>query len=190
MKKETILVGVVVLIVGLLLGYMIAQKGSSPGPGSAPVQRPGPAPVVNVQKKIEEIKGILAADPTNRNAWVALGNQYFDSNQYIEAIDAYDKALELQPDDPDVLTDQGVMFRSLGWFDRAIQNFTRASELNPNHATSLFNLGVVYRHDLQDFPKAIEAWTRFLELNPAGPSAEQIRQEVEWMKTHPPISNQ
>jgi cytochrome c-type biogenesis protein CcmH/NrfG len=187
MKKETILVAVVALVAGLILGFLIGKKDSRPASVATPVQAPGPAPTVNLQKKVDEIKSIVAADPTNRNAWVALGNEYFDNNRLVEAIEAYEKALELQPDDPNVLTDQGVMFRRLGWFDKAVQNFTKATELSPNHMASFYNLGVVYRHDLADFPKAIEAWTRFLELNPEGPAADQIRQEVEFMKTHPPI---
>lgn len=187
MKKETFLLVAVVLVVGLIIGYMMAQKGTGPGQATAPSQSPGPAPIVNVEKKVNEIKNVLAADPTNRNAWVALGNTYFDDNQFIEAIDAYDKALELQPDDPDVLTDQGVMFRELGWFDKAIENFSKASELDPNHANSLFNLGIVYRHDLQDFPKAIEAWSRFVERHPGLPVTERVRQELEFMQSHPAI---
>lgn len=185
MKKETVLVAVVVLVVGLIIGYMIAQKGAEPARVSTPAR--APAPMVSAEKRIEEIKGILAADPANRNAWVALGNQYFDNNQLIESIEAYDKALELQPNDPDVLVDQGVMYRRLGWFDKAIENFSRASELNPKHVNALFNLGVVYRHDLQDFPRATEAWTKLLEMYPGLPSADQLRQEIEWMKLHPAI---
>lgn len=190
MKKETLLVAVIVLIVGLLIGYMVALKSSAPSQSAAPVQGTATAPVVNSQKKIDEIKSLLAADPANRNAWVALGNEYFDSNQFIDAIDAYDNALKLNPEDPNVLTDQGVMFRKMGWFDRAIENFTKAAALDPKHVSSFYNLGVVYRQDLHDFPKAIDAWTRFLELNPSGPAAEQIRQQIEWMKTHPPVKQE
>ena len=185
MKKETVLVAVVVLTVGLIIGYMVAQKGSAPGRVSTPAQ--APAPMVSAEKRIDEIKEILAADPANRNAWVALGNQYFDNNQFIDAIDAYDKALELQPNDPDVLVDQGVMFRRLGWFDKAIDNFTMASELNPRHVNALFNLGIIYRYDLQDFPKATEIWTKLLEMNPGSPAADKLRQEIEWMQQHPAI---
>ncbi|MCK4536941.1 MAG: tetratricopeptide repeat protein [Desulfuromonadales bacterium] len=187
MKKETVLVAVVALLAGVILGFLIGKKDSGTISVTAPVQAPGPAPMVNVQKKIDEIKNIVATDPANRNAWVALGNEYFDNNQFVDAIDAYDKALELQSDDPNVLVDQGVMFRRLGWFDRALQNFIKASELAPDHVSSFYNLGVVYRHDLQDFPRAIDAWTKFLNLNPGGPAAEQVRQEVEFMKAHPPI---
>jgi cytochrome c-type biogenesis protein CcmH/NrfG len=187
MKKDSLLVGGVALIVGLLLGLLIGQKSGGPAPAQVNRPAPGPAPTVNLQQKTNELKGIVAADPTNRQAWVALGNEYFDSNQFMEAIDAYDKALEIEPNDPNVLTDQGVMFRRLGWFDRAIDNFTRASEAQPGHATSLYNLGVVYRYDLQDFAMAEKVWARFLEVAPPGPGTDQVRQEMEFFKTHPPM---
>ena len=144
MKKETILVGVVCLVAGLVIGLLAGQKSSGP---AAPVTSGAPAappPVVNLQQKIGELKNIVASDPANFQAWVALGNEYFDSNQFMDAIEAYDKALEIQPNSPNVLTDQGVMFRRLGWFDRAIKNFSKANGIDPSHATSIWNLGIVY----------------------------------------------
>ena len=146
--------------------------------------------MLNLQQKLGELKNIVAADPTNFQAWVALGNEYFDSNQLMDAIEAYDKALEIQPNSPDVLTDQGVMFKRLGWFDRAIQNFNKANQLDPTHATSVYNLGVVYRYDLQDFAKAQQAWTRFLEINPTGPGSDRVRQDLESMRAQQPVQQQ
>jgi tetratricopeptide (TPR) repeat protein len=78
------------------------------------------------------------------------------------------------------------MFRRLGWFDRAVDNFTRANQVDPSHTVSLFNLGITYRYDLQDFAKAQEAWTKFLAVNPNGPGSERARQELEFFKLHPP----
>ena len=127
-------------------------------------------------------------EPNNRQAWVALGNEYFDADQPMDSIEAYQKALDLNAMDADVLTDQGVMFRRLGWFDRAVDNFTRANQANPSHATSLYNLGVTYRYDLQDFAKAEEAWTKFLAVSPTGPGSDRVRQELQFFKTHPPTA--
>ena len=188
MKKDTLLIGGVALLAGLIIGYLIGHGGGAPDRrASAPPQRPAPVATVTPQKQIDEIKSVVAQDPSNRGAWVALGNIYFDNNQFVDAIDAYDKALELDPEDANVLTDQGVMFRRLGWFDKAIENFRTATELAPANPTPWYNLGVVYRTDLNDFPKAIEAWNRFLELTPSGPAAEQVRQQIEVMKNHPPM---
>jgi Tfp pilus assembly protein PilF len=190
MKNDTILVGIVALVAGLIIGWMAGQQRSGPAPvpvASGPAPAAAPAPMVNVQQKIGELKAMVAADPKNRQAWVALGNEYFDADQPMESVEAYQKALELNDKDANVLTDQGVMFRRLGWFDRAVANFSKANQADPGHATSLYNLGITYRYDLQDFAKAQEAWTKFLAVSPNGPGSDRVRQELEFFKTHPPI---
>lgn len=185
MKKETIFFIVIALVAGVLIGVIYTNWKQASVPtastvGTAPVQAP-----VNHQQQIAMLQEIVAREPGNRNAWVQLGHNYFDSDEPMPAVDAYAKALELNPDDPDILTDQGVMYRRLGWFDKAIDNFIQANKLNPNHQQSLYNLGIVYRYDLQDFDKAIDAWSRLLALNPSGAGADQIRAELEFLKNHP-----
>jgi len=190
MKNDTILIGIVALVAGLIIGWMAGQKSSGPTPvpaASGPAPAAAPAPMVNAQQKVGELKAIVARDPQNRQAWVALGNEYFDADQPMEAVEAYQKALELNDKDANVLTDQGVMFRRLGWYDRAVANFSKANQVDPRHTISLFNLGITYRYDLQDLPKAQEAWTRFLAVNPNGPGSDRVRQELEFFKTPPPI---
>jgi len=187
MKKETLLVGIVALVAGLIIGWMVWQKSSSSPPTVAPAPVPGSMPMVDSQQRIDRIKAIVASEPNNRQAWVALGNEYFDADRPMESIDAYQRALDLNANDPNVLTDQGVMFRRLGWFDRAIDNFSKASQIDPRHANSLFNLGIVYRYDVKDFAKATDTWNKFLVMNPTGPGADRARQELEFLQSHPPV---
>jgi len=187
MKKETLLIVVVTLVAGFIIGLLVGQNNTGSGSPAQTGVPTGPVPTVNLQQKLGELKNIVAKDPGNFQAWVALGNEYFDSNQFMGAIEAYDKALAIKPDSPDVLTDQGVMFKRLGWFDRAIGNFTKASEIDPSHATSVYNLGIIYRYDLQDFAKAQEAWMKFLEISPSGPGSDRVRQDLEFLRTHPPV---
>ncbi len=185
MKKENLLFLVVALIVGLLVGIIVGNKGSD-SPKSNTSSPPPAASVANYDQNIKMLKGVVEKEPQNRNAWVQLGHNYFDSNQFVQAVEAYDKALELDGNDPNVLTDQGVMFRKLGWYDRAVQNFEKANQLNSLHVQSLYNLGIVYRYDLNDYGNAIKAWERFLAITPPGQSADQVRSEIEFMKTHQP----
>lgn len=189
MKKENLFFIAVALVVGLLVGIIVGNKGGDTPSGSTSGQPPA-APVANYEQNIKMLQDVVEKEPENRNAWVQLGHNYFDSNQFLQAVEAYDKALEIDGNDPNVLTDQGVMFRRLGWYDRAVENFRKANELNPLHAQSLYNLGIVYRYDLNDFEKATEAWQKYLDVAPPGPAVDQIRGEIEFMKTHPPSSGQ
>jgi len=180
-------------IIGVLvgvLGSMFFSGGSSAPVAQAPAPVAPPAASVNFQQKIDTLLQVTAADPGNRNAWVQLGHAYFDSDQPTKAVEAYDKALAMDANDPNVLTDQGVMFRKLGWFDRAIDNFEKASKLDPRHAQSLFNEGIVYRYDLNKFDEAIKVWEKLMALNPPEPMASQVRGELEFLKGHPPVSGQ
>lgn len=178
MKKETILLLVVVLVVGVLIGVIVSNTKKDKGQ-VATSSAPASAPAVDYQQKISMLERIVAKEPENRNAWVQLGHNYFDADQPAKAIDAYDKALALNGDDPNVLTDQGVMYRRLGAFDQAIANFTKANEINPNHQQSLYNLGIVYLYDLKDPVKALEAWKKFLAVAPPGPQSAQVQAEVD-----------
>ncbi len=179
MKKETILLIVVTLVVGGLVGMIVTNSQRGSQTESPPVST---APAVDYQKKIGLLQEVVAKEPANRGAWVQLGHSYFDSGQSMEAIAAYDKALELNSNDPNVLTDQGIMFRRVGWFDKAIENFNRANSLNPAHQQSLFNLGIVYRDDLQDIERAKEAWNRYLAVVPTGEGAERVKAMLEHLE--------
>jgi cytochrome c-type biogenesis protein CcmH/NrfG len=126
--------------------------------------------------RIAEAEKVVAQDPKNLNAWISLGNDYFDTEQAQKAINAYGKALEIKPDNPNVLTDQGVMFRKVGWFDKAGANFEKANKLDPKHFQSLFNLGIVYSIDMKQPEKAKAVWSKYLQVDPNSPNAAQIRE--------------
>lgn len=184
MKKETIVFVVIALLVGLLAGIIYSNWRKDSAVQTAGNVPGAPPAVVNHQKQITMLQGIVAKEPGNRNAWVQLGDNYFDSEQPMKAIEAYGKALEIDSRDPNTLTDQGVMFRRVGWYDKAIANFIKASEIDPNHQQSLYNLGIVYRYDLKDYKKAIEAWEKLLAINPTAAGADQLRKEIDSMKNH------
>ncbi|MDF1579572.1 MAG: tetratricopeptide repeat protein [Desulfuromonadales bacterium] len=187
MKKETwILVGGA-LIIGILVGILLS-KGGKPSPATVAQSSPQAAPVVDYQRDIAMLEQVVAREPENRNAWIQLGNLYFDSDQPIKSVESYDKALAIDNRDPNVLTDQGVMFRRLGWFDKAVENFTKAVAIQPNHLQAYYNLGIVYRYDLQNFDAAKTAWEKYLSMNPTGPGADQVREQMQFLTTHPPVS--
>lgn len=189
-NKENLVFVVAALIVGILVGVIVGNIGDRGTPVSGPQPGSAPPPAVNYQQEVKVLLDVVAREPNNRNAWVQLGNNYFDSNQPVQAVDAYAKALELDGNDPNVLTDQGIMFRRLGWYDKAVENFLQANRLQPQHSQSLFNLAIVYQQDLKNVEQAVAAWNRFLEFNPSGPGAEQARRNLQALGSQPLPGNQ
>jgi tetratricopeptide (TPR) repeat protein len=163
---------------------MLAPSLGGAVPGAPPVGLPsGPMlPSAEAQARINQIESAVLADPKNHDAWVALGNEYFDAHQAQKAVDAYGKALALKADDPNVLTDQGVMYRQLGQFDKALATFQKANKLQPGHVQSLFNMGIVYANDLNRPEEAAKAWNKVLAIAPNSEQASQARQMLGQLK--------
>ena len=183
MKKESLLITVFALIAGLLGGILVTllvkDKGSQQIETAIPSGSGSPA---DYAQRIAEAEKIVASDPKNLNAWISLGNDYFDTEQAQKAIHAYAKALEIEPDNPNLLTDQGIMFRKVGWYDKALANFEKAQKLDPKHLQSLYNMGLVYAADLKLPDKAIAAWTRYLQLDSSSATSLQIKSMIESLK--------
>jgi tetratricopeptide (TPR) repeat protein len=74
------------------------------------------------------------------------------------------------------------MYRKKGDYDRAIAEFKRAAEMAPKHVNSRSNLGIVLLHDKGDIKGAIKAWEDFLRVEPTGPRADNIRNQMDKMK--------
>jgi cytochrome c-type biogenesis protein CcmH/NrfG len=195
MRKETAILAIVIaFLVGFISGATVAiLKGTKSTEKTALVQKPQMAPTptpkvadpIEVASKIQTFKDILKKDPKNLPAWVELGNFYFDTDQPKEAIEAYNQYLAIKPDNPDIRTDMGIMYRQLGEFDKAIEEFKKAAQSDPKHANSRYNIGIVLLHDKQDINGAIKAWEEYLKVDPNSERAQRIRAQIEKMKTMP-----
>jgi len=173
-------------LVGLLGGFLIFSVTNKNKGGSAPQTMPmGSGSPADYSQRIAEAEKILAQDPKNYQVWVQLGNDYFDTEQPQKSVNAYSKALEIdsnRQDTPNVLTDQGVMYRKMGLFDKAVANFEKAGQLDPKHLQSLYNLGVVYANDLKQIDKAIAVWQRYVALDPMSPQGQQVKAMIDELK--------
>jgi tetratricopeptide (TPR) repeat protein len=192
MKKETvILVIVIAFLVGFITGAAVAiLKGTKSIERPRIVQKPQTVPMpapkgsdpIEVASKIQSLKDIVKKDPKNLPAWVELGNLYFDSGQPKEAIEAYRQYLAVKPDNSDVRTDMGIMYRALGEFDRAIEEFKKAAQSDLKHVNSRYNIGIVLLHDKGDIQGAIKAWEDYLRVDSKSERAERVRAQMENLK--------
>ncbi len=197
MKKETVILYVVIALVvgfvgGATVGILWMTKGTEKtamvqkpqmAPPGAPAPGPPPRDTIEAASQIQTLMEIVKKDPKNLPAWVELGNLYFDIDQPKEAIEAYGRYLAVKPDNPDVRTDMGIMYRKLGQFDRALEEFRKAAQSDPKHVNSRYNIGLVLLHDKQDIQGSIKAWEEYLKVDPKSEKAQRIRSQIEKMRS-------
>jgi len=137
---------------------------------------------IEATSQIQTLKEIVKKDPKNLPAWVELGNLYFDTNQPKEAIEAYSRYLAVKPDNPNVRTDMGIMYRKLGQFDRTLEEFRKAAQSDPKHVNSRYNIGLVLLHDKEDIRGAIKAWEDYLKVDPNSERAIRVKEKINELK--------
>ncbi len=160
------------LMIGLVLGYVIAERQavppavslappSGPAVSSAPQNvaaqdsgSPGPA---EVEKQLGEIRNLLAKNPGDSALLVAQGNIYFDAKRWEEARLSYEEAIETIPDDPNVLTDLAVVYRNLDKPERALEILAKVISAAPKHWQAVYNRVIIMHFDLHLHDEAIEA---------------------------------
>ncbi len=114
----------------------------------------------HLQQLLKKVKYQPSKDNFN-----ALGNAYFDVQRYDEAIDAYQKALEIDGSDPSILTNIGNCLYFLDAYDNAAQYLRQAIALDPTDATAWAYLGNAL-YALEQARTAMGCYRRALEIEP------------------------
>ena len=189
-KKETMwMVASIALVVGFLGGVAFGVYKSSKGD---PVQKSvisqtaGKDQEVSVERAAQIFEAEKRTSETSDDvmAWIDLGNLYFDAGNHEKAITAYKKALELNPNNANVMNDLAVMYRRTGQPKKAIETFDKAIKIDPGHETVRFNKGVVLMHELNDLEGTVQAWEELVKLNPqaTSPTGQPVKKLVENLK--------
>lgn len=191
---------------GLVLGYLFrgsapvtsaatAATASEPVPAGMPgvpasLAAPG-AGQMNPQQAAEMVGKAaqplldnLKRNPRDFDNLVKVGNLYYDSKLFPDAIKYYDQALKVRPENSDVRTDMGTAYWYTGDADKAIGEFNRALKYNPTHPGTLFNMGVVKWQGKMDPAGAVQAWERLLQTNPNYPQKQQVLDLIDRAKQH------
>jgi len=98
------------------------------------------------------------------NKWSEIGRQAIDANRWNEALNAYDKAIELNPDNASFYNNRGLAYDNLDKNDLAIADYKKAIELNPKYGDAFNNLGKTFSR-LGNYQRAILNYDRAIELN-------------------------
>ena len=128
--------------------------------------------------EINELKRRLEADPQDAVAAAMLGSMYYQVGMWEQALQFYDIALSIEPDDPYLLTESGNVHRELGRHNRALDRFRRAHELDPNHWQALFNTVVVAAFDLHQLDLADAAMAKLDRIDPTPAQLPELKQAL------------
>jgi TolB-like protein/Tfp pilus assembly protein PilF len=121
----------------------------------------------------EAVERALAIDDTMALAWSSLAylkKSYDWDWQGAEA--DMERALQLEPNNADILGGAASLASSLGQLDKAIELFERDVTLNPLGLSGLMALANRYRAGGR-YDEALEKYTQVLSLNPEHPFAHQ-----------------
>jgi eukaryotic-like serine/threonine-protein kinase len=125
-------------------------------------------------KARKEVQKALELDPNLADAHTRMGwiKALYDWD-WTGADAAYNKALELEPANADVVRGAAYLAGTLGRFDEAIALDRRAIELDPLRIVTYNNLGV-HAYYAGRWQEAEPAFRKVLELNPQFPSAHRL----------------
>ena len=196
MCSSDLLAGV---LFGLLAGWIIGSQQattlrsttvatSAPTPAAAQ-ESSGKAPAQLDMAKVAALEGMAQKEPTNAGPRTELGNLYFDSERYPDAIKWYAEAFKLNPKDPNLSTDLAVAYYYTNQPDKALAQFDRSLAIDPKHVKTLLNVGIVRAFGKQDLEGAGKAWQQVVDLAPNSPEGQAAKKGLEGIKSaHPDAS--
>lgn len=134
----------------------------------------------SVVQRDEEIKGTdILIDMIRRIQDGELNENFFEANfqlsraftamdeeRFDDAVKRFERARELEPDDPAIYFNLGVAYTFVKEEDKAIETFQTCVNLNPLAAEAYYNMGQIYLLRKEDFSKALSCFSRAASVRP------------------------
>lgn len=141
-------------------GAAVAKKGSG-SDGAATPDKPAPK--------------------RSADYWISQGDRLRDKERAEAALDAYGKALDINPENVEALTGQGLCFLDMAKPLQAEPVLEHALKLNPRYAPAIMGLAESFRFQGKK-EKAIAMYQKYLDTFPNGPEAGVARANIDRLK--------
>lgn len=194
-SAQVYVMSAICLLLGIAVGYLVRGPGQ-PVPTVAPAasaaasdaaaapQQPSPEQMKRMaDTKAAPLLAQLQSSPNDPQLLAEIGNIYYDTQNYHEAINYYNRSLTLK-EDPNVRTDMGTSYFYLGDADTALAQFDRTLKQDPKFENALLNVGIVKFNGKMDARGAIAAWEQLLKQSPNHPRRGDIEQMIAQAKKH------
>jgi len=192
MRADAIVFGIAGSLFGLIIGWVLGtQNATGTARVAAPVAQAAPAtagapaaqpPPPLDPARVQALQTVAEKDPKNIESRVQLGNLFFDSEQYPQAITWYEQAFALKPADANVSTDLGVAYYYTNQPDKALAQFDKSLASDPKHIKTLLNVGIVRAFGKNDLAGAAKAWEEVVAISPDSPEGQAAKKGLEGVK--------
>jgi tetratricopeptide (TPR) repeat protein len=156
------------------------KKQETPAKPTTGVRRPLPKPAGG-SRGFERYAGrtasarlIVAAgtrgEPAEAKKYREEGEAFYKARRYNEAIEAFNHSLQLNPAQPIVHFNLGVVYGDRQQHKEAIKAYREAVRLKADYPLAYFNMGNAYS-DTGEYGKAIEAFREASQLDSIAPAA-------------------
>jgi arylsulfatase A-like enzyme len=135
-------------------------------------------------KKLKETyDAFVKKYPRAASIYRAYGRLMLQTKDYDAAFGAFDRAVRLNPNDPDSLLNLGTLYLQLNKNPKAaVALLERSLQLSEAEPIAHLNLGIIYNDIHKDSKKAYPHFKRFVELDPENEEAPNIRAVIKKME--------
>ncbi len=123
----------------------------------------------DVEKRIRILEEMATKYPREKRIHYNLGIHYWNKKEFSAAIDAYSKALALDPNYGSALNGLGYTYADMGNYEKAIEYFEKYASVSPGDANPLDSLAEIYfqigqlDNSIEKYQEAVEAKSDFFE---------------------------
>ncbi len=193
-KRSPKLIGIM-LLVPIIAGLLYAKLGSPDASSvSSPSQAltagmPPPAMPMADNSKHEmgdfnamaaKLAAKLEKNPNDGEGWALLARSYVELKQHKEAVPAFEKAIAILPEDPQLLADYvdaRAMTQGHQLDEKSAELINKALKLDPNLPKALMLAGTL-AFDHADYKKAIEIWEHLHSSLKGTDSTPELQNEI------------
>lgn len=120
---------------------------------------------LNYSEAINSYKMAIELDPTYVQAYLDMGDIYYNQEKYEEAIVNYDTVVKLEPANTYAYYSKGSALHFLFKYDEAIKMYDEAIKINPGYGYAYLNKGNSLNR-LGRYSEAMKCFDKASELNP------------------------
>ena len=167
--KKWIVVGIIALLAVIIsVAVITTEDPYKPEQKAKKITRSSPppgGPLVDVNpNRITPMEQVIAGtdDP---EALASIGDRYFESGNYLQAIKAYEKVIELNPEDIDTVNDLGLAYYYTKKTELAMNTLRKGTEVKPDYQRVWLSFGFVALSS-GNTKEGTSALNKALELDP------------------------